>query len=144
MSRSENGDVVSISDSTGTSWAVATDRRIVGAVDAAAWDVSDFMRSTLEDLEIAGWAVDQRVVRPVDQIAFFINGVFAGSTEPNGERPDIEDGYQSSQVSLSGFRERFSQFLPVASLDVRAFALSGGNAVELPITDEARADIAAG
>jgi hypothetical protein len=144
MSRAENGDVISIVDSAGTSWQVAHDPRIVGGVDEAAWAPSDFMRSTLEDLQLAGWAVDQRSLRPVEQIVVFINGVFAGTVEPNRARADIEDGYQNSQVRFSGFRVRLSQFLPVGSMEVRAFALSEGNAVELTITEAAQAVIAAG
>jgi hypothetical protein len=144
VSVAADGNVVSISDTTGTSWVVAEDPRIVGAVDEAVWGVSDFMRSTLEDLQVAGWAVDQRSMRPVDEIVFFINGVFAGSVEPDHERSDIEDGYQNSQVRLSGFRARLSQFLPVASLELRAFALSNENAVELPISPEALTSLAAG
>ena len=45
---------------------------------------------------------------------------------------------------MSGFVGKLSHFLPSDNLDVRAFALSDGNAKELPITDEALAAIAAG
>ncbi len=38
---------------------------------------------------------------------------------------------------MSGFVGKLSHFVPSDNLDVRAFALSGGIAKELPITDEA-------
>ncbi len=144
LSRGVNGDISSIVDSSGASWNIVEDRRIVGSVDEAFWNESDFAISSLKDLHVAGWAVDQEVARSAERVVFFVNGVLAGSASVNRARNDIEAGYDNSEVRFSGFHGSLSQFLPVSALDVRAFALSRGNAMELPITDEALAAIAAG
>jgi hypothetical protein len=142
--RGENGDVVSVADSTGASWKLADRDTIRGAVDEAFWEMSDFDRSSLEDLNVAGWAVDEVSRRPAERVIFFVNGVFAGSTRLNIDRPDMQEAYQSDDMLVSGFRGRLSQFLPVSSLDLRAYALSGDFAAEIPLTDDALADIRSG
>jgi hypothetical protein len=144
LQRGNQGQVVALSDSTGASWELVDDETIRGAVDEAFWEASDFSWSDLKDLHVAGWAVNEDTRKPADQIVVFVNGVFAGSASVDRERPDMQNAYQTVQTLFSGFRGSLSQFLPVASLDVRAYALSGGFAEELPITDEAQVDIAAG
>jgi hypothetical protein len=144
LQRGAGGQVVALSDSTGGSWEIVDETVIRGAVDEAFWDISDFSRSDLKDLHVAGWAVNEETMKPADEIVIFVNGVFAGTATVDRERPDMQDAYQSVQLLFSGFRGSLSQFLPVASLDVRCFALSDGMAHELPITDEALTDIAAG
>jgi hypothetical protein len=143
MHRGTEGQVVALSDSTGASWEIG-ETNIRGAVDEAFWDTSAFSRSDLKDLHVAGWAVNEGTKRPADQIVIFVNGVFAGTASVDGERPDMQSAYQTAQMRSSGFHGSVSQFLSVASLDVRAYAISDGVAEELPITDEALADIAAG
>jgi hypothetical protein len=144
LQRGSEGQPVALSDSTGVSWEITSDSSIRGSVDEAFWDDSDFSRSDLKDLHVAGWAVNEETKKPADQIVIFANGVFAASAGVDRERPDMQDAYQSIQVRFSGFRGSLSQFLPVSSLDIRAYALSEGQATELPITDDALADIAAG
>jgi hypothetical protein len=144
LQKGADGQPVALSDSSGVSWEIVGDSAIRGAVDEAFWDVSEFSRSDLKDLHVAGWAVNEETKKPADQIVIFVNGVFAGSAGLDRERPDMQDAYQTVQLLFSGFRGSLSQFLPVASLDVSAYALSDGLAAELTITDEARADIAAG
>jgi hypothetical protein len=144
LQRGTEGQVVAISDSAGVSWEIVGDTAIRGAVDEAYWDASDFSRSDLKDLHVAGWALNEATMTPADQIVIFVNGVYAGTASVDRERPDMQDAYQTVQLLTSGFRGSLSQFLPVASLDVRAYALSNDTAAELPITDEALADIAAG
>jgi hypothetical protein len=144
LQRGTEGQPVALSDSTGASWEITSDSSIRGSVDEAFWDDSDFSRSDLKDLHVAGWAVNEETKKPADQIVIFANGVFAASAGVERERPDMQDAYQSIQMLFSGFRGSLSQFLPVSSLDIRAYALSEGKAAELPITDDALADIAAG
>jgi hypothetical protein len=144
LQRGTEGQIVALSDSTGESWEIVNGDVIRGAIDEAFWDLTDISRSDLKDLHVAGWAANEGTTRPADQIVIFVNGVFAGTASVDRERPDMQSAYQTAQMQFSGFRGSLSQFLPVASLDVRAYALSGGFAAELPITEEALADIAAG
>jgi hypothetical protein len=141
LQRGAEGQVVAVSDSTGESWDIVDQTAIRGSIDEAFWEASGFTRSELEDLHVAGWAVNEATHRPADQIVIFANGVFAGTTTLERERPDMQEAYQSDHALMSGFRTSLSQFVPAASLDIRAYALSDGVAAELAITDQARTDI---
>jgi hypothetical protein len=138
------GRVTRLLSSDGDSWPNKEDSTIVGFVDAAEWYNSDFPVGSPKDLELPGWAIRVSSLQPVEEIVFFVNGVYAGSARPEFARADIEAAYESDDVRLSGFVGRLAQFLPSQSFVVRAFALSNGVSEELTITDEARADIAAG
>jgi Sulfatase len=143
MERAPNGRVTRLVDSEGGWWRMEERAPIFGYVDDATWQDSG-LRGGGTDLHLAGWAIDPIDSKPAERVVIFVNDVFAGTAEIDRERPDIEDSYESSDVLLSGFVGRLSQFLPTANLEVRAFALSDGLAEELPVTDTALAALAAG
>ncbi|HJS71641.1 MAG TPA: hypothetical protein VJ858_02860, partial [Acidimicrobiia bacterium] len=87
---------------------------------------------------------DEGALRPAESVVFFVDGTFAGSAPLDLERPDIQESYGTPDVLQSGFVGRMSDFIPVGVIEVRAFALANGVAEELPITEDAQADIAAG
>ncbi len=144
MEVAESGRVTRLVASDGTFWPVAEESTIVGSVDDAAWSDSALLSSEFEDLEIQGWAVDERGPVPAEQVVFFVNGVFSGTAGLQITRPDIQRVYDVDDVLVSGFLGRMPEFLPAESLEVRAFALSNGVAEELPVTEAALAAIAAG
>jgi hypothetical protein len=136
MERANNGRVTRLVDSEGGSWRLEERAPIFGFVDDAVWQQSGLPGGGT-DLHLAGWAIDRVASKPVERVVIFINDVFAGTAEIDRERTDIEESYESSDVLVSGFVGRLSQFIPTANLDVRAFALSDGLAEELPLTDRA-------
>ena len=142
MERSANGDA-RIVDSTGGSWPILEASPITGFIDQVSWHDAGLLGLGSKDLHMAGWAVDEVLVKPAERIVFFINGVFAGTAGLDSVRPDIDEGY-AGDVLFSGFTGKVSQFLPVASLELRAFAVSNGAAEELPMTDTALADLSDG
>jgi Sulfatase len=139
-----SGRVTRLVASDGTFWPVSEGSSITGSVDDAAWTDPAFLTSNAKDLEIQGWAVDETGPIPADRVVFFVNGVFSGTAALDVTRPDIQRVFEVEDVLISGFLGRMPEFLPAETLEVRAFALSGGIAKELPITDDARAAIAAG
>ena len=144
MEKATNGRVTRLVDSEGGFWRIEERSPIVGFVDDASWQDFGAGGSQTTDLNLAGWAIDPIDSKPAERVVIFVNDVFAGTAEIDRERADIEDGYESSDVLVSGFVGRLSQFLPTANLEVRAFALSDGLAEELPVTDAALAALAAG
>ena len=144
MESADSGRVTRLTASSGTFWPVVEQAAIDGSIDDAAWYNTELQRSSPQDLHLNGWAVDPTGTDPVERVVFFVNGTFAGSTPLDIERPDIEDAYESAVALMSGFVGKLSHFVPSDNLDVRAFALSGGIAKELPITDEAQEAITAG
>ena len=144
METADSGRVTRLIAPGGSFWPVVEQGAIDGSIDDAAWYDTELQRSSPQDLHLNGWAVDTTGMDPVARVVFFMNGTFAGSTPLDVERPDIEEAYESVDALMSGFVGRLSHFVPSDSLEVRAFALSGGIAKELPITDEAQAALAAG
>ena len=144
MEEANNGRVTRLLDDEGKTWPIDEQSTLTGSIDEATWLDTDLPGYDLNDLHLNGWVVDEQQSRPGERIVFFVNGTFAGSTAPDLERPDIQAAYETPEVLVSGFVGRLSDFRPVDSLEVRAFALSGGIAKELLITDEALAAIAAG
>jgi hypothetical protein len=142
--RSSTGQVTRIFGPHGQSWSLAVGSTIAGFVDEASWHDSGVMISGLKDLHLGGWAVDEKTLEPAERIVIFVNGVFAGSAGMDGQRPDIEEGYRTADVLISGFVGKLSQFVPAANLTVRAFALSDRGARELEITQDALSVITAG
>ena len=144
MERAASGRVTRILDSRGGSWPVLDDSPIVGSIADATWRNSDVAASRSKDLELEGWAVDVVSPTPAVRVVFFINGVFAGSSGVDVERPDIRGAYETDGVLVSGFVGRLPQFLPSTNLEIRAFALSDGYAEELPMAPSASADLSSG
>ena len=143
MEKASNGRVTRLVDSEGGSWRMEERAPIFGFVDDVSWHDSGLPGGGT-DVHLAGWAVDGVDSTPAERVVIFINDVFAATAEVDRERPDIEEGYQSSEALVSGFTARLSQFLPTANLEVRAFALSDGLAEEIPLTGSARTALAAG
>jgi hypothetical protein len=137
MTRSADGSVEALVDSEGTRWTLQPAADIVGYVDAAHWVAASFEGNSPPDLQLQGWAVDEKAATPVEQLVFFVDGEFAGAMVPGVERPGIVDIYENDDVLLSGFLGRISQLAP-GELDLRVFALSDGHAAELEILDSAK------
>jgi hypothetical protein len=133
----ESGEVERLFDNHGRTWRLAEEPVMNGYVDATEWYPTDAINSAMADLVVVGWAVDKVEVRPAERVAFFVDGVFAGSTVPDIERRDIERAYNHPQALLSGFRGQVSHFSPAESCELRVFALSGGRAVELEVSERA-------
>jgi len=98
----------------------------------------------LMDLELEGWAVDGSIPAPVETVAFFVNGVYAGALSPELERPDVRDAYASDDVILSGFLARLRNFSLTGELEVPAFGNSEGTATELEIVESIQDAIRSG
>jgi hypothetical protein len=144
MERARNGRVTRLIGSDGTTWPIEEGSPISGTVDKAAWFVTQIAGAEIADLVLNGWAIDDEQVRPAESVVFFVDGTFAGSVHPDLERPDIEDSYDDPDALMSGFVGQLSDFKASLGIEIRAFGLSDGVAEELPVTDEAQADIAAG
>jgi len=144
LETADSGRVTRLIASGGPFWPVVEQAGIEGSIDDAAWYDTELQRSSPQDLHLNGWAVDTNGTAPVERVVFFVNGTFAGSTPIDIERPDIEQAFETVDALTSGFVGKLSHFIPSPNLEVRAFALSGGIAKELPITDDAQAAVAAG
>jgi hypothetical protein len=120
----------------GRTWELTEEPVMSGYVEATTWYPTEGV-SVGTDLAIGGWAVDVQGMAPADRVVFFVDGVYGGSAKPDLERPDIEEGYDDSRVLKSGFRGQVSHFSPAESCELRVFALSGGSAVELEVSERA-------
>jgi hypothetical protein len=125
----ESGHLV---DGEGRTWRVTEDLIITGYVEGTNWYPNE-AASVNTDLAVAGWAVDKLEMRPAERVVFFVDGVFGGSVEP-----DVEREHEDRRIRFRGFRGQVSHFLQAESCELRVFALAGGNAVELEVSDQAR------
>jgi len=138
MKLGDSGQPERLIDNDGRRWVVTDEAVMNGYVDATEWYPNGVLDSRMQDLVVVGWAVDKLQIGPAERVAFFVDGVFAGSVEPDIERPDIERAYSDPDALRSGFRGQVSQFSPNENCELRAFALSGENAFELDISERAR------
>lgn len=134
----ESGGVERLVDNDGHTWEITEEPVMNGQVDATEWYPNEAVGSSTRDLFVVGWAVDTLEIRPAERVVFFVDGVFGGSAGPDIERPDIVRGYDDREVLLSGFRGPVSSFSPTENCELRVFALSGGSAIELGISERAR------
>jgi hypothetical protein len=144
LEKTEAGRLTRLLDSEGGSWPVQEKSPVMGFVDGAAWHPSDYQNASPSDLYLHGWAVNEGTMAPADQVVFFVGDVYAGSVDVEEERPANVELYSDRGVLESGFIGKVAQFLPSDDLEVRAFALSGGRAHELEVTELARLGIASG
>jgi Sulfatase len=133
----ESGEPEHLVDNEGRRWEVTKEPVINGLVEGTNWYPNEVVTSRT-DLAVVGWAVDTLEVRPVERVAFFVDGIYGGSVAPDVERPDVQRGYDDAGTRFSGFRGEVSHFLQAESCELRAFALSGGNAFELDTSERAR------
>jgi hypothetical protein len=144
METASTGRVTRLVEADGSFWPASEEAPIEGSVDEGSWYETELQGVGPKDLFLNGWAYDTGVGRPPERLVFFVNGTFGGSTTPDTERGDIADAFGEEGALVSGFVGKLSHFTVSDSMDVRVFALSDGVAKELPITDDALADIAAG
>jgi hypothetical protein len=133
MEAASSGRVTRLVDGAGRTWPVTDTSNVAGSVDGGEWRDFGLPEGAGRDLEIQGWAVDGEELRPADRIVFFVDDIFAGSTDVGLERPDIAIAYGSQGVLMSGFVGKLSQLRPSGTSQLRAFALSGGSGVELSV-----------
>lgn len=143
LQESAGSQALVVIDSEGGSWPVDANSTTVGYVDDALWLQSGFERNSPMDLQLQGWAVNESTLEPAERVVFFTDGQFAGSVVPDAERPGISDTYQTNDVLVSGFLAKLPYFSPDDPPEIRAFALSGGKAVELVIVETAQSVISA-
>jgi hypothetical protein len=127
-----SGDPERLADRDGRTWEVTEEPFISGYVEGTNWYPNEAV-SSRTDLVVVGWAVDKMEMRPVERVAFFIDGIFGGSAEP-----DIDRGHEDRRIQFSGFRGQISHFSQAESCELRVFGLSGENAVELEVSDRAQ------
>jgi hypothetical protein len=144
MEVASSGRVTRLISEDGRFWPIDENSPVEGTVDEGSWHEIHIQGVSPLDLYLNGWALDAETAHPVERVVFFADGVYAGSVSPGVERLDIAEAFETEEALISGFVGRLSQLVPSTSLDLRVFALSGGVAEELPVTDEAQADIAAG
>ena len=144
METADSGRVTRLTASDGTFWPVVEEAAIDGSIDDAAWYDTELQRSSPQDLHLNGWAVDPMVPIQSSESSSSLMGhlpvqlLLISSVRTSRWR------YENADALMSGFVGKLSHFVPSDNLEVRAFALFGGIAKELPITDEALAAIAAG
>jgi hypothetical protein len=133
METASTGRVTRLVDGDGGTWPVTDSSPIEGAIDGGEWRDLGLPEAAGQDLEVQGWAVDSQQLRPVEQIVFFADGIFAGSAELGVERPDIAIAYDSQGVLMSGFVGQLSQVRSTGNVQLQAFALSGASATQLSV-----------
>jgi hypothetical protein len=138
------GRTTSVVDSNDTLWTVEDSAELAGNVDAAAWRASGFQEASPEDLYLSGWAVNEERLQPAEQIVFFVDGEYAGSAGVDVERADVEDLYGSPDVRLSGFDGRISHAAEIDRSRIRVFALAGGSAAEIALSEPVLATLSGG
>jgi hypothetical protein len=139
-----DGRVEALVDDEGRSWAVESDTRVVGTVDTATWLATEAGDAELVDLQLTGWAVNEASLEPVESVVFFSDSEFAGTVDVDVMREDIRNNYQDDSVLISGFVIRLPRFTAADGTAIRAFAISGGSAVEIGLLDSARESIESG
>lgn len=88
-----------------------------------------------EGVIIGGWAADRAPKRPADRILVFEDGRLLAQEEPSVARPDITESFDSPAVAQSGFELRTNALRGELSA-IRVFALSAGEASELPLFED--------
>jgi hypothetical protein len=128
-----SGEPGHLVDGDGRTWELTEELVITGYVEGTNWYPNEAVTLST-DLVVAGWAVDKLEMRPADRVVFFVDGVFGGSVEP-----DVEREHEDPRIRFRGFRGQVSHFLQAESCELRVFALAGGSAVELDLSERAQA-----
>jgi hypothetical protein len=139
-----SGRAIRLMDSEGGSWPVKNPSTMTGNVDAAAWRESGFQLASPPDLHLSGWAIDEALLTPVEQVVFFVGEEFAGSAAIDVERTDVEELYESSDVRVSGFLAKLSHLNSTDTSDIRVFAIGEDEAAEIPFSQRVVAAVSAG
>jgi 4-amino-4-deoxy-L-arabinose transferase-like glycosyltransferase len=102
----------------------------------------DAISASGKPLLIGGWAVDGRRHAPVDWVLLFVDGRLLAVTAGGSKRPDVAGRFGAGAL-FSGFGVAPSP-APPDHAKVRAFAVAGDLASELPLTPTARRELRGG
>jgi hypothetical protein len=102
------------------------------------------LQGSLDDADIrdgtvllSGWAADVHRAAPVESVAIFVSGTFLALGTTGTPRPDLTQGFGLERLRRAGFTYALPlrSFKPGPQPRLRAFALGGGAASELPYGD---------
>jgi 4-amino-4-deoxy-L-arabinose transferase-like glycosyltransferase len=124
---------------TSISWSLGPDARVT---PGAARGGIDAISASGKPLLASGWAVDPARLRPADWVLFFADGRLLAVTAGGGVRPDVAQRYGSGAL-FTGFGLAPDP-APADHAKIRAFAVVGDRASELPLSPAARRELRGG
>jgi len=104
-----------------------------GFVESVGWTP---LHLAAESMYLIGWAVDETAQRGADRIVVFTDGVFAASAFPEIDLRDQIAALAGSTVTTNGFTAEIAYAATGTVADIRVFAIIGGTALELDLSEQ--------